>query len=63
MSDLSEQIAFAVKDAKAVRAPSSKSDQASLLRLIQNFDTDSLHGEFGRLRNGWTRCIESTKEH
>jgi|ERR1700722_1005421 hypothetical protein len=62
MSDLSEQIAFAVKDAEGVRAPSSKSDQASLLRLIQNFDTDSLRGEFGRLRIGWTRYIESTKE-
>jgi hypothetical protein len=62
LSDLSEQIAFAVKDAKGVRAPSSKSDQASLLRLIQNSDTDSLRGEFGRLRNGWTRYIESTKE-
>lgn len=63
---ISEQIAFAVKDSKEgdskVRKPTGKNDQATLLRLLQTFDTSELHGDFTQLRDGWIRYVGATKD-
>jgi hypothetical protein len=63
---VSEQIAFAVKDSKLgeskVRKPTGKNDQATLLRLLEKFDTSGLRGDFEQLRDGWIRYVEATKD-
>jgi hypothetical protein len=60
-SNLGEQIAFAVKNDKGIRKPTSKSDQAVLLRLIQTFDTENIRGEFEKLREGWIEYVKTTQ--
>lgn len=63
---VSEQIAFAVKDSKLgeskVRKPTGKNDQATLLRLLEKFDTSRLRGDFDQLRDGWIRYVDATKD-
>lgn len=60
LDDLSEQIVFALKDSKGVRKPTSKSDQATLLRLLMNSNPSTLSIE--QLRKGWISYTNATKE-
>ena len=62
MTEITDQISFALRHTKGVRVPSSKGDQATILRLIQNFTTDSLKGQFERLADGWAAYVQWTKE-
>ena len=63
---VSEQIAFAVKDSKLgeskVRKPTGKNDQATLVRLLEEFDTSGLRGDFDQLRDGWICYVDATKD-
>ena len=63
MHGFSEILAFAIRQDKGIRKPSSKSDQATLLRLIQNYETESIgFTEMNRLREGWIQYVNSTKD-
>jgi len=63
MHGFSEMLAFAIRQDKGIRKPSSKSDQATLLRLIQNYETESIgFTEMNRLREGWIQYVNSTKD-
>ena len=59
LSEFSEKLTFAIRESKGVRKPFSKSDQAILLCLVQNYDTKGI--EFSRLREGWTQYVNSTQ--
>lgn len=60
LNGLSKQIGFAISEDRGVRKPTSKSDQATLLRLIQNYETDTIV-DFERLREAWIQYVNSTK--